>query len=394
MERDHRIVVVGAGAAGLSTAWNLVELGCRDVTVLDQHVPISGAPQRSAGVFTRQYLDRLDIELRSYGHERIAALEREGLVTLRRIGYLRLARDAATLARFEAAVVLQRALGVNDATTLARQELASVVPHLHVDDLAGGMWRPSDGYLDGHLLTRVYAEKATARGARLVQRAEVLEAEGGDGEPLELRTTAGTFQADFVVNAAGAWGAEVGRRLHAPLPLAVQREQLCFGRLPEAVDYVLPSVVDAAFGDGEPGLFIRDAGDGQCVVGLHSDAALEPSAAHAQRVDHDFGARCAERLLARFPGLAGIGLREGWAGLYPVSADGQAIVGPNVYRAGVIDAGGLGGVGIMLSPAIGRLAAEWIVFGEPRAVAGADALLQDRFVAPRAAPADAPDRAP
>ena len=158
---------------------------------------------------------------------------------------------------------------------------------------------------------------------------------------------------------------------------------MCFGRLPAAVDYVMPSVMDYVPGDPKPGLFVRDEGHGQCIVSLHSNEALEPPVddpdSYVESVDGDFVERCAGRLLERFPDLDDLGLTEGWTGLYPVSPDGNAIVGPNPSRAGVIDAGGLGGVGIMLSPAIGRIVAEWIVFGEPRAVEGADVLLGDRF---------------
>jgi sarcosine oxidase subunit beta len=61
------------------------------------------------------------------------------------------------------------------------------------------------------------------------------------------------------------------------------------------------------------------------------------------------------------------------------------IVGPFAGQPGVIAACGLGGVGVMLSPIVGRLAAEWIVHGEPRTIPGARVLSPDRFSRDRVA---------
>jgi glycine/D-amino acid oxidase-like deaminating enzyme len=64
-----------------------------------------------------------------------------------------------------------------------------------------------------------------------------------------------------------------------------------------------------------------------------------------------------------------------------VSADGQIVVGPFPDDPTVIAALGLDGVGVQLSPVVGRLVAEHVVFGEVRALEGSEALLPGRFEA-------------
>ena len=71
-------------------------------------------------------------------------------------------------------------------------------------------------------------------------------------------------------------------------------------------------------------------------------------------------------------------LAHGWAGLYPVSPDGLAQVGPTSTRATVVSTCGVGGSGLQTSPAYGRLAAEWIMFDEPRSIENATRLAPSR----------------
>jgi glycine/D-amino acid oxidase-like deaminating enzyme len=48
-----------------------------------------------------------------------------------------------------------------------------------------------------------------------------------------------------------------------------------------------------------------------------------------------------------------------------MTADGQFIVGPQPGVAGLWSATGCNGSGFSLSPGIGQVLAEWIVYGEP-----------------------------
>jgi glycine/D-amino acid oxidase-like deaminating enzyme len=86
----------------------------------------------------------------------------------------------------------------------------------------------------------------------------------------------------------------------------------------------------------------------------------------------------AERFGRRLPGLRDARLGNVWAGIYPISPDGRPSVGPHRGRETVVSVAGAGGSGLQSSPALGRLAAEWIADGRPSAIAGAEALLPDR----------------
>jgi sarcosine oxidase, subunit beta len=86
----------------------------------------------------------------------------------------------------------------------------------------------------------------------------------------------------------------------------------------------------------------------------------------------------AERFRRRLPGVQDARLGDVWAGLYPISPDGRPSVGPHAGRETVVTVAGAGGSGLQSSPALGLLAAEWIVDCRPSSVSGAEALVPDR----------------
>jgi sarcosine oxidase subunit beta len=147
--------------------------------------------------------------------------------------------------------------------------------------------------------------------------------------------------------------------------------------LGQELGYVMPTVMDYTPHTGETGLYFRDDRPGQLVTGLHSEEITEAPANpddYARSADQEFLETVASLLSKRLPTLAGAGLAHGWAGLYPISPDGIPQVGPGGENPTIITAGGAGGSGIQLSPVIGSLVADWIAFGEPRAISNGRAL--------------------
>jgi sarcosine oxidase subunit beta len=381
-----RVCIVGGGAVGLACAAELVGLGC-DVVLIEKDQLVSASSGLSVGVYSRQYAERLDIALRVDAYERLCALERDHGLQIRRNGYLRLARDAETMEMFERGIALQHELGVPDSELLDRDGLRQLIPALLTDDLAGGMWGPSEGYLDGHELCMTYAEIATAGGADIRIRAGLTAAEKIAGGGWRLTTTKGTIEADVVVNAAGAWADRVGDLFGTPVTIVPQRHQALIISTGRPLERFMPFVMDYIPGSGEEGLYFRGERPDALIAGFHSNdltAGESDDPDHPHRsVDPDHIEEVSQKLIERLPGLE-LGFISGWSGIYPVSADGQIVVGPSSADPTVIAALGLDGVGVQLSPVVGRMVAEQIAFGEVRAVPGTEALLPERFEALRA----------
>src|SRR6266542_1721438 len=170
------VVVIGAGALGLCTAFQLTELGVVDVTVLERAQVASASSGLSVGIIETQYLDPLAIEVRVRSMDLFRWLEIKHGLPITRNGYLRLGRQAADLDAFNRSVELQQDLGVRDARVLDRTELRRIVPDLECGDLAGGLFGPSDGYVDGHLYCSLLANLLRDRGAAVLTSSELLGA--------------------------------------------------------------------------------------------------------------------------------------------------------------------------------------------------------------------------
>jgi sarcosine oxidase subunit beta len=376
-----KVVVVGAGAIGLSAAVELLGLGA-EVTVLERGHVGQGSSGLSVGIVETQYLRPLDIELRVWSMGAFEALRRDHGLPIVRNGYLRLAHTTEAAAAFEESVATQRELGVKRALVLDREGVTRAVPDLRVDDVVAGLYGPDDGYLDGHLYCSLLAELVRDGGGNVLERCGLLGAGRRAAGRHRLSTEAGTIDCDAVVNAAGAWAAEVGRLIDAPAPVFPQRHQAASAHLGRELPYIVPSVMDYTPASGEYGVYFRHEGPGRLVAGLHSEEAIhelaDPNAYH-RSADFSFLELLAEKLADRLPDLADdMRLGSGWAGLYPVSPDGLPQVGPHPHAPTLVSACGAGGSGIQTSPILGRLAAEWVVYGEARALAHADALLPSR----------------
>lgn len=373
------VAVIGAGVAGLSAALRAAELGCA-VTVIEREHPAAGSSGLSAGIFNINSTEPLQVEVRVQTRALLDRFERENGLPLARIGYLRLARSEAHVAVFERVIALQRELGVEPSRILDPGQLRELVPDLRVDDLLAAIHNPRDGHMDGPLLCGVLAERAEAAGAMVLHRTRVTGHEAAGGRH-RLRTDGDSVEADVVVNAAGPWASAVGELLGHPLPLLNQVHEVIKVKLPGALGYTVPMVQEYIPGEEEAGYFRQD-GPGAMIAGMHTYAALDRLGSadpddYQRTVTWDTWEAVAERISRRLE-VEGLGFETGWTGLYPIGADGEYVVGPYEADPTVIACGGFGGQGLTAGVSVGRLAAEWVVHGEPRSLPGATAWLPDR----------------
>jgi sarcosine oxidase subunit beta len=372
------VAIIGGGAVGLSTAWQLVERGITDVTVLEATDLAAGSSSRSAGFIESQYVDPLDIELRARSMHVFRRLQRDEALEVKEIGYLRLAPDDEALNAFESSARLQREFGIDDAEVLDPDEVRELVPWLRGDRIAGGLLGPRDGRIDGPAYCRLLAELAGAAirtGVRVVRASHTPSG-------WRLETTVGVVECDIVVNAAGPWAARVGELLGVDVPVVPLRNQIGIWRLSRPLDRTLPMVMDYIPHSGTRGLYVATYDDAEHVLaGLHSEEVIgegvDPDT-YDHAADDDYLADTEAALQRRMPELPLAEVERAWAGLYPVSPDGMPIVGPAPGRPSLILAVGGGGSGIQLSPVMGALAADWIAHGEPRSLSDGRAVAPDR----------------
>lgn len=373
------IAVVGAGVAGMSAALRAAELGA-DVTVVERGHPASGSSGLSAGIYNINSTDLLQVKVRIQSRNRLDLYEKENGMALARIGYMRVARDQSHVKLFEDVIATQRELGAEPSEIIDPERARELVPDLRIDDIVAVIYNPLDGHMDGSLLCGAMIERAEALGAKVMHRTKVTGHEKAGGRH-RLTTTAGDVEADVVINAAGPWAMEVGEMLGHPLGLVNQVHEVIKVKLPASVDYTVPMIQEYIPGEDEAG-YCRQDGPDSLIAGMHTYSALDKLGSadpddYQKTVTWDTWESVAKHVSNRLM-VDGLGFETGWTGLYPISTDGEYVIGPYDADPSVIACGGLGGQGLTAGVSVGPLAAEWALLGEPRSLPEAEAWLPDR----------------
>ena len=340
-------IVIGAGVIGASVAWHLASRGF-DVTVLESRAgPGEGSTGRATGGFRAQYGTRINIALSLLAREKLRRFRDEvgGDCGYRPCGYLWLAQDEAQLASLRAAQRLQHEAGLAEARLVSAAEAAALNPAVHLDGVVGGAFCPTDGFIRPLEILHGYLEGAQRLGAKVVYGARITAVRAD-----AVETSAGTFTAGAVVNAAGAWAAKIARLEGAVLPVVPLRRQVA----PTVPCALLPDDMPMTLFAGD-GFHLR-VRDGRVLLLLPVD---EPSGFDTQ-VDAAWLDRLDALKRARVPRLADVPLdrERAWAGLYEMTPDQHALLGHTA--SGTWVAAGASGHGVMHAPALGHLLAELI----------------------------------
>ncbi|MFC4544655.1 NAD(P)/FAD-dependent oxidoreductase [Halosolutus amylolyticus] len=377
------VIVVGGGIVGLSSAYALAERGV-DVTVCEKGSIGGGSTERAAGGIRAQFSTPVNVDL-SRESMRVwdAFEERFGTdIDYRKTGYLFLARDEETAAAFEETVAMQNDRGVPSEVLdpdAAREYCSGIDPERFV----AATYSPTDGVADPHLALQAYARAASDAGVDVRTKTpviDVLRADGSgpgtdrDGRVTGVETPESQLEAEFVVNAAGPWAGRVAELADVSLPITPKRRQIAVVEPETAIPETDPLTIDLG-----SGTYFRPDRDGDALVGGHladADPARDPGG-YETSMDFDWAADVVERT-SEWTTYFGpeSRLKRGWAGLYAVTPDDNAIVEETL--PGFITAAGFSGHGFQHAPATGRLVAELAVDGEVSLVDG-EALSSDRF---------------
>ena len=163
--------------------------------------------------------------------------------------------------------------------------------------------------------------------------------------------------------AAGPWTDRLLKPLGASIGIRAERAQIAFFKRPSTLKHC--GCIDTISGS-----YFRPHGDSETLIGLGDiKAEYEPDPdSFREDNDADFVTEVAERLAHRLPMLAGAGYSRGHAGIYDVSPDSRAVMGPVPEIAGLYVAAGFSGTGFKTAPAVGAAMTELILAGRATTV--------------------------
>ena len=215
-----QVVIIGGGIVGCSTAYHLVELGWKDVVVLERKRISSGTSWAAAGLLGQLWPTSPLTKLAKYGADLYAGLEaKTGQPTgYKRNGSLRVSRTQARRSEYLRALGMARAFGIK-MEEISFEEAKRFMPVMHTDDLTGVWYQPDDGVTNPEDTTQALAKGARMGGATILENIKVLDIEMGQGAVTGVKTDKGNIQCEYVVNCAGMWAREVGKMVDVSIPL-------------------------------------------------------------------------------------------------------------------------------------------------------------------------------
>ncbi|MCQ6555830.1 FAD-binding oxidoreductase [Streptomyces sp. C10-9-1] len=378
-----RVVVVGAGIVGAACAFHAAAAGL-DVTVLDRGPVGAGTTSRGEGnILLSDKRPGPELELARLSRElwdEAGAELGPHTVELEPKGGLVVASTPGALAELQVLAARQSAAGVRAERVGCVRDLE---PHL-APGLPGGVHYPQDAQVQPVLAAAGLLGAARRRGARVRTGEAVSPVAGRGGRIRGVRTADGAvLPAEAVVNAAGTWGGEVGRRLGAPVEILPRRGFVLVTQpLPPMVRHKVYSAGYVADVDSD------GAGLGTSCVVEGTRAGTILIGASRERVGFDTAmdpavvAALAAGACRLFPFLRATQVIRAYRGFRPYCPDHLPIVGPDPRVPGVVHACGHEGAGVGLAPATGALVTAHLL-GRPWR--GADpaahtGLLPDRFL--------------
>lgn len=351
------VVIVGGGVMGTSIAFHLAEAGVRDVLLIERDDLGSGSTSKAAGGVRAQFSDELNIRLGARSLEAFTRFgERPGQeIDLHQVGYLFLLSRPEDVTAFEQSVELQNELGV-PSRMISVEEARRLSPLIETDGLLAAAFSPDDGHCTPESVVLGYATGARRHGARLLTHCEVLGIETRGEDITAVRTSHGRIGTSAVVCAAGAWSAAVGEMAGVDLPVTPLRRQIVLTEPMSGLPRPVPMTIDFA-----TTFYFHGEGQG-LLIGM-SDPDEQPGF----RPDRDDAwlPALGEAMATRAPRLLDVGLTTGWAGLYEVSPDHNALIGeaPEVSR--FLYATGFSGHGFLQGPAVGEIIRDLYLDREP-----------------------------
>lgn len=368
-----RVVIVGGGLMGLSTAFHLrrADPGTR-VTVLERArvgAAASGASAAGVRAMGRDPAERA-LALASLARWPGLDLELEASTCYRRTGGLRLALDEATWRAMGPWVAEQRAAGVPVQVVDEREALA-LAPGIAPGCL-GGVHAPNDGQAEAVPATEAFAAAARRLGARVEEGAGVRALAVETGRVVGVERGDGAREGcDVAIVAAGAWSATLLGGIGVTLPIETRPLQMLL-TTPGA------PALRPVLGAFDRRLSLKQLDDGAYLIGGGWPARVTDHAGNRYEILDESVRASLETASAVFPPVAECALARSWAGLEAFTPDDLPILGPVRGISGLLVATGFSGHGFALSPMIGGILAR-LATGQDALESIWEGLRYDRF---------------
>ena len=350
-QTNYDVIIAGAGSIGTPTAYFLAKAGF-SVLVLDGRPSTGQASNKHAiGGIRATHSDPAKILLCTNAIDIFSTWQEEHGhdIEWRAGGYSFVAYDDAIEKTLKDLLDMQRKLGLN-INWLDRQAFLELVPDINPADLHGGTYSPEDGSASPLKASFAFYQEAARNGAVFQFNEHVIGIETAAGKVRSVTTDKGHYSTNYFINAAGSWSAEIGRMVGLDLPVKPDAHE---AGITEAVQPMFtPMIVDIRSRPGSSNFYFYQHPSGKIIFCVTPNPQIW---GHLDQDTSGFLPLSSRRLIETMPKLANCRVRRTWRGTYPMTPDGNPILGKVEGVEGFLLATGACGQGFMLGPGVGQL---------------------------------------
>ncbi len=357
------VVLIGGGIVGSSIAYHLVAAGCKSVLVIEREsAQGKGSTGKSMGGVRAQFSTPVNIQMSLYSIPFYAGFE-ERLghpCDYRPQGYLFCATSEKHMAYLRTNYEKQIAMGLKNVRLVAGDEIRNLFPQLRADDIVGGSFCSTDGFVDPYSAMIGFMTWASDHGATLWKNTTVTgitRDSARDRGNFEIATTRDAVSTRTVVDCAGPWAASIAKIVGIDLPVEPLRRMLVPTEPFDQFPHTAPMIIDMS-----TGFHFRPESRGFLL------AWNDPEETPGYKTDFDAGfiEKILTRAADRVPVFENVAVnpKRAWAGLYEMTPDHHPILGESPVVPGFFFANGFSGHGVMHSPATGKILSDLILTGK------------------------------
>lgn len=364
---SSKIVVVGGGIVGCSTAYHLGKLGL-EVLLIERDQLTSGSTWHAAGLVGQLRTSANITQLLGESVRLYKTLEEDtGLATGWKMnGGLRLACNEDRWIEVKRQATTARSFGL-EMHLLTPKEAQELWPLMTVDDVIGAAFLPTDGQASPSDITQALARGARRAGVSIRERVSVTGVEVEGGRVRAVVTDQGRVACETLVICAGLWSRELGKLAGVNIPLQAVKHQYVITEPIEGVARGLPTLRDPdrlTYYKEEVGGLVLGGYEPNPIAWETPGGPPKDFSFSLFDADWDHFGPTLELALGRVPALETAGIKELINGPESFTPDGNFILGEAPETKGVFVGCGFNAFGIAAGGGAGMALAEWVAKGE------------------------------
>ncbi|QHZ46008.1 GcvT family protein [Bacillus sp. NSP9.1] len=372
--KQKKIVIIGAGIVGCSTAYYLSKMGQQNITVIEQGplFETGGSTSHAPGLVFQLSFSKVLTALASQTVETFKDLSAEGQPSFYSVGSLEIATTPERLEDLKRKAGVGASWGI-EAVILSPEECAKKCSLINADNICGGLYVPSDGVAKPLRVIDKMAEFTKSLGARFYGHTEVTGIDIVDGQVKAVETSAGRFEADLIICCAGFWGPRIGEMAGVTIPLQPMAHQYVITNDLQELADEKEEATAPLIRQQDDSIYFRQVfnrlGIGSyqhrplpvelSEITKYGEAKEMPSVKQFTPEDFEKPWHDALKLI---PALKQTGMKKGINGIFSFTPDGMPLLGESQKVRGfwVAEA-----IWVTHSAGVGKAMAEWIVNGAP-----------------------------